>query len=91
MRVLSSILVLLVLLLSGTVVAPAKVLVEEVAKSLPREVDGFRLSGAVTSLSGQEIAASNEHAALGALFQRSANSQGFALVGSEYVSALGET
>lgn len=90
MRVLSSILVLLVLMLSGTVVVPAKVLVEEVAKSLPREVDGFRLSGAVTSLSGQELAASNEYARTGTLFQRSANSQGFALVGAEYLSAAGE-
>lgn len=90
MRVLSSFLLVLAIVWGSAVVAPAKVLVEEVAKSMPREIGGFRLSGAVTNLSVQEIAASQEHAPTGALFQRSANSQGFAIVGAEYSSAAGE-
>jgi hypothetical protein len=63
----------------------AKISVEEVAKSMPREIDDFRLSGKVASLSGEEIGASKEAQGL-----RLDNSQGPALVGAAYVSADGK-
>ena len=61
----------------------AKVSAEEVAKSLPREVDGFRLSGAVRSFAlsvpphGQFVTASADHPE-------------FAVAGADYVSANGD-
>ena len=88
MRILSSILLLLVLLCGSSLVAPAKVAVEDVVKSLPREVGGFRLSGSVANLSGKELALANqEH---GALIRNSAGYQRFVVVGADYVSADGE-
>lgn len=88
MRILSSILLLLVLLCGNSVVAPAKVSVEEAVKSLPREVAGFRLSGSAAGLSGEEIALANQ--AHDALLRKSAGYSGFAVVGADYVSAEGE-
>jgi hypothetical protein len=86
LRVLGSILLLLFMVLGSAVVAPANAIpVEEAAKLLPRELSGFRLSGTVASLSGEEIATSQEAHGL-----RLANSQGFAMVGAAYVSAAGE-
>lgn len=77
---------LLILLLCGSFyVAAAKIPVEEVAKSMPREIGGFRLAGTVASLSDKEIAASQEAHGF-----RLANLRGFALVGAAYVSPAGE-
>ncbi len=67
----------------AAVVAPAKVTVAEAAKSLPREVSGFRLSGAVRTTAatptntGQVVSVPTEP-------------EGFAKVEADYVSANGE-
>ena len=84
MRVLGLFLLMLVMIGGTTVVAPAKVIpVEEAVKLLPREVSGFRLSGAVRTTSpgpgsdGQVDSLATEH-------------ESFAKVGADYVSAEGE-
>ena len=83
LRVLVSILLLLVIVCGSTVEAPAKVTVAEAAKSLPREVSGFRLSGAIRTTAttpdstGKIVSVPTEH-------------EGFAKVGADYVSGNGE-
>jgi hypothetical protein len=73
-------------------VAPAKVAFEEVAKSLPRELSGFRLSGTITGLSGKEILnAENEHALARSLVAKPDGFERFAVVGAKYLSADGES
>ena len=84
LRVLSSIFLLLILVCGDTVVAPAKVAVEEVAKSLPRELSGFRISGAVRNPEFAPDTSPSKNMA------GSANSQRSAQVEADYVSPNGE-
>ena len=85
-------LLLLVIICGSSVAVPAKVAVEEVAKSLPRELSGFSLSGPITGLSGQElIDAGNEHVLASALVAKPDRFERFAVVGANYLSADGES
>lgn len=69
----------------NTVVAPAKVAVEEVAKSLPRELSGFRLSGPVRyTVLPSGTSPSKEITANGPVSMRAA------VVEADYVSPNGE-
>ncbi len=75
---------MLVTVWGSALVAPAKVIpVEEATKLLPREVSGFRLSGAVRKTSINPGSG-------GQVVPLPAGHQGFAKVGADYVSAGGE-
>ena len=68
----------MVLVLGNTLLVPAKVTVEEVAKSLPRELAGFRLGGLHPGSKGREVVSVPT------------NYEGFATAGADYVSPEGE-
>ena len=88
LRVLSSILLLLVLVGGNAVVAPAKVTIQEVAKSLPREVAGFRLSGPVRyTVLPSGTGATKELTFTGPV---NVQGQGSAVVEADYVSPDGK-